>query len=158
MAGIKAGHHDDTAGLGPAELDDHLPAPLVRGGPPRADPWQPSFGAIWSTRRQRVREAENGYMPSHDGTAHAERLLRRKPAPRSGLTCWRKPRIYSSAEPSAMCAGAITGRHRRVVYGLSELACAAVTGNHPENPTLDLPARGVKGGQRHRGGGAAARR
>ena len=39
-----------------------------------------------------------------------------------------------------MCAGAIywTGL-KRVVYGLTERDLKAITGNHPENPTLDLP-------------------
>ena len=52
--------------------------------------------------------------------------------------------IYTSAEPCAMCAGAIywTGL-KRVVYGMSEADLKAVTGNHPENPTLDLPCRTV---------------
>jgi hypothetical protein len=30
-----------------------------------------------------------------------------------------------------------------VVYGLSERACWQLTGNHAENPTLDLPCREV---------------
>ena len=43
-----------------------------------------------------------------------------------------------------MCAGAIywTGL-ARVVYGLSEADLKSITGNHPENPTLDLPCRTV---------------
>jgi tRNA(Arg) A34 adenosine deaminase TadA len=52
--------------------------------------------------------------------------------------------LYSSAEPCAMCAGAIywTGIGR-VVYGLSERRLKIITGNHAENPTLDLPCRTV---------------
>jgi hypothetical protein len=30
-----------------------------------------------------------------------------------------------------------------VVYGLSEHRLKVITGNHPENPTLDLPCRTV---------------
>src|SRR3982074_1882990 len=58
--------------------------------------------------------------------------------------------IYSSAEPCAMCAGAIYWAGiGRLVYGLSEDRLRAITGNHPENPTLDLPCRDVfKRGQR----------
>ena len=43
-----------------------------------------------------------------------------------------------------MCSGAIywTGL-RRVVYGMSEQQLKEMTGNHPENPTLDLPCRVV---------------
>ena len=43
-----------------------------------------------------------------------------------------------------MCAGAIYWVGiGRLVYGLSELRLKAITGNHPENPTLDLPCREV---------------
>ncbi len=43
-----------------------------------------------------------------------------------------------------MCAGAIYWAGiGRVVYGLSEQRLRALTGNHPENPTLDLPCRTV---------------
>jgi len=31
----------------------------------------------------------------------------------------------------------------RLVYGLSEKRLKTITGNHPENPTLDLPCRTV---------------
>jgi tRNA(Arg) A34 adenosine deaminase TadA len=58
--------------------------------------------------------------------------------------------MYTSAEPCAMCAGAAywVGLGR-VVYGLSERRLKDMTGNHPENPTLDLPCRVVfEAGQR----------
>ena len=52
--------------------------------------------------------------------------------------------IYSSAETWAMCAGAIYWAGiGRLVYGLSEARLRDITGNHPENPTLDLPCRAV---------------
>ena len=52
--------------------------------------------------------------------------------------------LYSSAEPCAMCAGAIYWAGiGRLVYGLGESRLKAITGNHPENPTLDLPCRDV---------------
>jgi tRNA(Arg) A34 adenosine deaminase TadA len=55
-----------------------------------------------------------------------------------------KATLYSSAEPCAMCAGTIYWAGiGRVVYGLSEHRLRGVTGNHPENPTLDLPCRTV---------------
>ena len=55
------------------------------------------------------------------------------------------PRMPSaSAEPCAMCSGAIYWAGiGRVVYGLSEARLRGITGNHPENPTLDLPCRDV---------------
>jgi tRNA(Arg) A34 adenosine deaminase TadA len=103
------------------------------------------FGAILvDEHRQVVLEAENGFMPDHDGTAHAERLLATKACRTLGADVRAKATLYSSAEPCAMCAGAIYWAGiGRVVYGLSEHRLRGVTGNHPENPTLDLPCRKV---------------
>jgi tRNA(Arg) A34 adenosine deaminase TadA len=89
-------------------------------------------------------ERENGFLPDRDMTGHAERLL-------AGDACRAQPpdllarcTLYTSAEPCAMCAGAIYWAGiGRVVYGLSEQRLRAITGNHPENPTLDLPCRTV---------------
>lgn len=89
-------------------------------------------------------EAENGYMPDHDGTAHAERLAATQACRTLGREVLAKATLYSSAEPCAMCSGAIYWAGiGRVVYALSEHRLRSVTGNHPENPTLDLPCREV---------------
>jgi tRNA(Arg) A34 adenosine deaminase TadA len=103
------------------------------------------FGAILVDRNHNVLiEAENGYMPSRDGTAHAERLLATRACTTLSPDVLRHATLYSSAEPCAMCAGAIYWAGiGRLVYGLSEHRLRAVTGNHPENPTLDLPCREV---------------
>lgn len=109
------------------------------------------FGAILVDENRNVLiEVENGYMPAHDGTAHAERLLATQACRTLGADVLRSATLYSSAEPCAMCAGAIYWAGiGRVVYGLSEHRLRAVTGNHPENPTLDLPCREIfKNGQR----------
>ena len=89
-------------------------------------------------------ECENGYLPDCDMTAHAERLLATRASkaypPEFLATCT----LYSSAEPCAMCAGATYWAGiGRVVYGLSEQRLKQITGDHPENPTLDLPCRTV---------------
>src|ERR1700749_4154059 len=89
-------------------------------------------------------EAENGYMPAHDGTAHAERLPATEACRTLSSEVLAKATMYSSAEPCAMCAGAIYWAGiGRLVYGLSEHRLRDYTGNHPENPTLDLPCRAV---------------
>ena len=83
-------------------------------------------------------------------TAPAQRVLMTRasqahlPAFLAGCT------LYTSAEPCAMCAGAAYWAGvGRVVYGLAESDLKAITGDHPENPTLDLPCRTVLGaGQR----------
>ena len=103
------------------------------------------FGAILvDSDRNVLLEAENGYMPDRDGTAHAERLLATTACTTLGADVLKGATLYSSAEPCAMCAGAIYWAGiGRLVYGLSEHRLRAVTGNHPENPTLDLPCREV---------------
>lgn len=109
------------------------------------------FGAVLVSRDGTVLiETENGYMPSRDGTAHAERLLATQACTTLDSDTLRNATIYSSAEPCAMCAGAIYWAGiGRLVYGLSEHRLRALTGNHPENPTLALPCREVfAGGQR----------
>ena len=109
------------------------------------------FGAILVDQGGNVLiETENGYMPSRDGTAHAERLLATKACTTLSPAVLRGATLYSSAEPCAMCAGAIYWAGiGRLVYGLSEHRLRGVTGDHPENPTLDLPCREVfESGQR----------
>jgi tRNA(Arg) A34 adenosine deaminase TadA len=103
------------------------------------------FGAILVDAGGKVLiECENGYMPAHDGTAHAERLLATEACRTLPADVLAKATMYSSAEPCAMCAGAIYWAGiGRLVYGLSEHRLRDYTGNHPENPTLDLPCRAV---------------
>ena len=97
-----------------------------------------------------LREQGNGYSSQGgDMTAHAERLL----ATWASKTWASKPNgsaflarctLYTSAEPCAMCSGAIYWAGiGRVVYGQSETSLKAMTGAHAENPTLDLPCRVV---------------
>jgi tRNA(Arg) A34 adenosine deaminase TadA len=52
--------------------------------------------------------------------------------------------LFSSAEPCAMCSGAIYWSGiGRVVYALSETRLLEITGAHPANLTLSLPCREV---------------
>jgi tRNA(Arg) A34 adenosine deaminase TadA len=79
-----------------------------------------------------------------DMTAHAERLLAtwasKNYSPEFLAACT----LYSSAEPCAMCAGAIywTGIGC-VVYGQTERSLRLLTGDNPKNPTLDVPCREI---------------
>ncbi len=76
--------------------------------------------------------------------AHAERLLASAASVRFGPALLRSCTLYSSAEPCAMCAGAIYWAGiGRLVYGQSERGLLRQTGAHDENPTLDLPCRTV---------------
>ncbi len=90
-------------------------------------------------------EQGNGYSSEGgDMTAHAERVLSSRASREYGVARLRSCTLYSSAEPCAMCAGAIYWAGiGRVVYGQSEAHLRTITGNHAENPTLDLPCRDV---------------
>ncbi|MDE3174932.1 MAG: nucleoside deaminase [Pseudomonadota bacterium] len=92
-----------------------------------------------------LREQGNGYSAEGgDRTAHAERLLASWAARNLDLADLQRSTLYSSAEPCAMCAGALYWAGiGRVVYGQSEKGLKAATGAHDENPTLDLPCRVV---------------
>ena len=89
-------------------------------------------------------ERENGYLPDKDMTGHAERLLATQACKTYEQKFLWTCTVYTSAEPCAMCAGAMYWAGiGRVVYGLSERRLKTITGNHAENPTLDLPCRTV---------------
>ncbi len=101
-------------------------------------------GGVWL-------EQGNGFA-THGGdmTAHAERLLASAASRRFGAALLRGCTLYVSAEPCAMCAGAIYWAGiGRVVFGQSERDLKLRTGDHAENPTLALPCRVVfEAGQR----------
>jgi tRNA(Arg) A34 adenosine deaminase TadA len=103
------------------------------------------FGALLVDRDGTVLiETENGFQPDRDGTAHAERLLATQACKTFDRPMLFRCTIYSSAEPCAMCAGAIYWAGiGRVVFGLSERRLKAIIGSHADNPTLDLPCRDV---------------
>ncbi|NJR20228.1 MAG: nucleoside deaminase [Hyphomonadaceae bacterium] len=75
---------------------------------------------------------------------HAEAVLAREAAKRFAPEYLWQCTLVTTVEPCAMCAGTQYWAHiGRLVYGLSERDLLALTGNHAENPTLDLPCREV---------------
>lgn len=82
--------------------------------------------------------------PGGDCTGHAELIAVREASRQIPPSQLALATLYTSAEPCAMCAGAIYWSGiSRVVYALSETRLLALTGDHPENPTLSLPCREV---------------
>ncbi len=79
-----------------------------------------------------------------DAVNHAEAVLAREAARRfDAATLWGCT-LVTTVEPCAMCAGTQYWAHiGRLVYGMSERRLLAMTGDHAENPTLDLPCREV---------------
>jgi tRNA(Arg) A34 adenosine deaminase TadA len=110
------------------------------------------FGSILADGHGRLlMEQGNGCTAEGgDRTAHAERLLASRAARAYDLAFLRECTLYTSAEPCAMCAGAIYWAGiGRVVFGQTERHLKEQTGAHEENPTLDLPCHVVFGaGQR----------
>ena len=100
------------------------------------------FGAILADAEGQVlMEQGNGYSSEGgDRTAHAERLLASRAAKAYSADFLAQCTLYSSAEPCAMCAGAIYWAGiGKVVFGQTEKDLKCQTGDHAENPTLDLP-------------------
>jgi tRNA(Arg) A34 adenosine deaminase TadA len=79
-----------------------------------------------------------------DTVRHAENELARRAAaaysPEFLWTCT----LVSTGEPCAMCTGTLYWANiGRLVYGYEETKLLALTGDHPENPTMSLPSRTV---------------
>ena len=100
------------------------------------------FGSVLADAEGKaLMEQGNGFTSEgRDRTAHAERLLASRAARAHDLEFLSRCTLYTSAEPCAMCAGAIYWAGiGRVVYGQTEKGLKEQTGAHEENPTLDLP-------------------
>lgn len=89
-------------------------------------------------------EAGNSHADAGDRTAHAERVLMSRASRAYSAEFLAGCTMYTSAEPCAMCSGAVYWAGvGRVVYGLSEHEMRTIIGPHPENLTMDLPCRTV---------------
>lgn len=79
-----------------------------------------------------------------DTVNHAESVLIRTATTNFGPDYLWHCTLYTTVEPCAMCAATqYWGNVGRLVYGLSESRLLALTGNHTENPTLDVPCREI---------------
>ena len=105
------------------------------------------FGAVLVAPDGETVLAEQGNI---DTVNHAESTLARTAAANYPGAYLAHCTLVSTFEPCAMCAGTIYWSGiGRVLYGASETALLQLTGDHPQNPTLDLPCRSVFGsGQR----------
>ena len=100
------------------------------------------FGSILvDADDQVVLESENRSITEHDPTAHAETMLMHEAARTFSPEYLAGCTMYSSAEPCAMCAGAVYWANvRRVVYGLDILTLGEIVADDPANPTPHLRA------------------
>ena len=91
-------------------------------------------------------EQGNVEVTTRDCTGHAETTLMRKSSQQFDKDFLANCTIYTTAEPCAMCAGAIYWANvRRLVYGITEKQLLEETGDDPRNPTLSLDCRTVFG-------------
>ncbi len=99
------------------------------------------FGALLLAADHETVLMEQGNV---DSVNHAEAVLARDAARRySPAELW-PCTLVTTVEPCAMCAGTqYWANIGRTVFGIEERALLAESGNHPENPTLDLPCRHV---------------
>lgn len=97
------------------------------------------FGALLVAPDHETVLLEQGNV---DSVNHAEAVLAREAARRFPPEVLWRCTLVTTVEPCAMCAGTQYWAHiGRVIYGLEERELLRLTGNHAENPTLDLPCR-----------------
>lgn len=90
-----------------------------------------------------VLQAQNTFT-SDKGPGHAEANLAREAAKSFDWDYLTTCTMYTSVEPCCMCAGsAYWAGIGAVVFGMTEARLGELTGDHPENLTMDLPARTV---------------
>lgn len=79
-----------------------------------------------------------------DTVHHAETELARRAATAYSENFLWNCSLVTTFEPCAMCAGTLYWANiGRLIYGSEETTLLALTGNHAENPTMDLPSRTV---------------
>lgn len=127
-----------------AEDDRHLLA-AIRVSEEAAARGDYPFGALLVDAAGEVLvEAGNTMVTARDSTAHAEINVLRAASAELGPEGLAGCTLYVSAEPCAMCAGAIYwGNIRRVVHGLGTAALHDVVADAHDIPVLELPCREV---------------
>lgn len=103
------------------------------------------FGAVLVDENgEIIMEQGNVELSENKCTGHAEIMLVEKASKEYSKDFLWTTTLYTTAEPCAMCAGAIYwGNIGRVVYGMTERRLLELTGSHEQNPTFDLPCRDV---------------
>lgn len=101
------------------------------------------FGALLVDKDGNIlMEQENIEITEKVCTGHAEATLA-PPMSTPRRFLW-DCTLYTTAEPCAMCAGAIYWANiGRVAYGMTERRLLELTGSNEQNPTFDLPCRNV---------------
>ena len=89
-------------------------------------------------------EQENVEITKHRCTGHAETALAEAASQKYSRDFLWNCTLYTSAEPCAMCSGAIYWANiGHVVYAMTEKRLHELTGNNEQNPTFSLPCRDI---------------
>jgi tRNA(Arg) A34 adenosine deaminase TadA len=138
----------------PPATDPGDPSPVPSSGQLAA--WLREANAVARAAQQAGRHPFGAVLIAPDGATvllrqgnvdsvnHAEAVLAREAARLYAPDYLWDCTLVTTVEPCCMCAGTQYWAHiGRLVYGMSEAGLLALTGNHAENPTLDLPCREV---------------
>lgn len=99
------------------------------------------FGAILVAPDGETVLLEQGNV---DAVNHAEAVLARTAAANFAPDFLWQCTLVTTVEPCAMCAGTQYWAHiGNLVFGMTERHLLEITGNHAENPTLDVPCRSI---------------
>ena len=102
------------------------------------------FGALLAGPDGEVLIRAGNTFSTEGGPGHAEANVAREAARKYEPEFLPGCTLYTATEPCAMCTGATYWAGiGKVVYGLSEERLAELTGDNPENLTLDLNCRTV---------------
>jgi tRNA(Arg) A34 adenosine deaminase TadA len=103
------------------------------------------FGALLVDKEGNIiLEQTNIEITENICTGHAETTLAARASHEYSKAFLWDCTLYTTAEPCAMCAGAIYWANiGRVVYGMTERRLLELTGSNEQNPTFDLPCREV---------------
>jgi len=103
------------------------------------------FGALLVDKEGNIlMEQENIEITEKLCTGHAETTLAARASQTYSRDFLWDCTLYTTAEPCAMCSGAIYWANiGRVVYGMTERRLLQLTGSNEQNPTFDLPCREV---------------
>lgn len=108
------------------------------------------FGALLAGPNGDVLITSGNTHKDDKGTGHAEMNVARAAAKAYAPEFLAGCTLVTSVEPCCMCAGgAYWAGIGRVVYGMTEKRLAVLTGDNPENLTMDMPCERIfEAGQR----------
>ncbi len=102
------------------------------------------FGALLAGPDGEILMRSGNTYASDGGPGHAEANVAREAARKYPPDFLSRCTLYTAVEPCCMCAGATYWAGiGKVVFGMSEERLGQLTGDNPENLTLDLDCRAV---------------